>query len=321
MNGTLSKPQNGTPYGTPNGAANGTPTNGLSKRPTRAVAEEKEDDETDENIFVFVPNLIGYARVVLALVSLYFMPLHPRRCSFLYSVSCLLDAMDGWAARKFKQSTRFGAVLDMVTDRCTTTCLLVFLSSAKPAYSMIFQCLISLDFASHYMHMYATLTMGGQNQSHKNVDANRSRIMNLYYTNKTVLFIACALNELFFIGLYLLCFSSPRITPALLPPNGSPGNLTSPVGAGTPLEPFKPAPSIFFPNPFSAAAMEMARANKMDSTVPWIITVVSCPVMLFKQWVNVIQLVKASKWLAEGDRKDRKKAGFGRQEKREKKMK
>ena len=126
----------------------------------------------------------GYTRVVLALVSLYFMPLHPRRCSFLYSISCLLDALDGWAARKFQQSTRFGAVLDMITDRCTTTCLLVFLSSAKPAYSMIFQCLISLDFASHYMHMYATLSMGGQGESHKNVSASRSRIMNLYYTNK-----------------------------------------------------------------------------------------------------------------------------------------
>lgn len=72
----------------------------------------------------------------------------------------------------------------MVTDRCTTTCLLVFLATAKPAYSVIFQLLISLDLASHYMHMYATLVMGGQTQSHKNVDAKRSWIMNLYYTNK-----------------------------------------------------------------------------------------------------------------------------------------
>lgn len=126
----------------------------------------------------------GYIRIILMLPSLYFMPLHPRRCSFLYSISCLLDALDGVAARKYEQSTRFGAVLDMVTDRCTTTCLLVFLATAKPAYSMIFQGLISLDLASHYMHMYATLVMGGQTQSHKNVDAKRSYIMNLYYTNR-----------------------------------------------------------------------------------------------------------------------------------------
>ncbi|KAK3725349.1 phosphatidylinositol synthase 1 (CDP-alcohol phosphatidyltransferase1) [Vermiconidia calcicola] len=296
---------------------NGTPVNGHPRGPARSVDEES--DQTDENIFLFIPNLIGYSRVVLALASLYFMPLHPRRCGFLYSISCLLDALDGLAARKFQQSTRFGAVLDMITDRCTTTCLLVFLSSAKPAYSMIFQLLISLDFASHYMHMYATLSMGGQGESHKNVSASRSKIMNLYYTNKNVLFVACALNELFFLGLYLLCFSSPRITPALLPSNGGPGNLTSPVSS-SPVEPFQPAPSLLFASPFSAAAMEMARANKMSSTVPWILTIVSTPVMAFKQVVNVIQLVKASKWLAEGDRRDRKMAGLGPQAKTEKKV-
>jgi phosphatidylglycerophosphate synthase len=112
------------------------------------------------------------------------MPLHPRTCSGLYSVSCLLDALDGYAARHFEQSTRFGAVLDMVTDRCTTSCLLVFLSSAWPRWAIVFQGLISLDLASHYVHMYATLIMGGAETSHKKVDKSRSFILNLYYTNK-----------------------------------------------------------------------------------------------------------------------------------------
>lgn len=114
------------------------------------------------------------------------MPLHPRTCSGLYSVSCLLDALDGVAARYFQQSTRFGAVLDMVTDRCTTACLLVFLSSAWPRWALLFQGLISLDLASHYMHMYATLTMAGTGQSHKKVDQSRSRLLHLYYNNKVL---------------------------------------------------------------------------------------------------------------------------------------
>ena len=126
----------------------------------------------------------GYLRIFLAFASLYYMPLHPRTCSGLYSISCLLDALDGYAARRFEQSTRFGAVLDMVTDRCTTSCLLVFLSSAWPRYALLFQALISLDFASHYIHMYATLIMGGTEQSHKKVDKSRSWALNLYYTNK-----------------------------------------------------------------------------------------------------------------------------------------
>jgi CDP-diacylglycerol--inositol 3-phosphatidyltransferase len=155
-----------------------------------------------ENIFIFIPNIIGrpnyshpgswrrnwhrllgYSRVFLAIASLYYMPLHPRTCSGLYSISCLLDALDGYAARHYNQSTTFGAVLDMVTDRCTTACLLVFLASAWPRWSIVFQGLISLDLASHYMHMYASLSMG-RGQSHKKVDSERSYILHLYYTNR-----------------------------------------------------------------------------------------------------------------------------------------
>ena len=61
--------------------------------------------------------LPGYARVVLALVSFYFMPTHLWLAGSTYLLSGFLDAFDGWAARKFSQGTMFGAVLDMVTDR------------------------------------------------------------------------------------------------------------------------------------------------------------------------------------------------------------
>jgi CDP-diacylglycerol--inositol 3-phosphatidyltransferase len=33
------------------------------------------------------------------------------------------------------------------------------------------------------MHMYATLSMGGSEQSHKNVDESRSWILKQYYSN------------------------------------------------------------------------------------------------------------------------------------------
>ncbi|KAL3492899.1 CDP-alcohol phosphatidyltransferase-domain-containing protein [Aspergillus germanicus] len=271
-----------------------------SPKPSRSSATpEVEDDGVKENVYLFAPNIIGYVRVVLAIASLYYMPLHPRTCSILYSVSCLLDALDGYAARYFNQSTTFGAVLDMVTDRCTTACLLVFLSSAWPRWALVFQSLIALDMASHYMHMYATLSMGGANQSHKKIDSSRSWVLYLYYNSRTVLFICCALNELFFIGLYLLSFSSPTLSPSLLHP---PQGVT--VG-GTPPP---PASTSVFASPWSAGALELARANKIDSFWPWAITAVSFPVMAFKQFVNVVQLVKASNWLVEGDLINRRKA-------------
>lgn len=48
----------------------------------------------------------------------------------------------------------------------------------------------------------------------------------------------------------------------------------------------------------------------MDSTVPWIIAGISAIPMAAKQFINVIQLVKASKWLAEGDLEQRRKLGL-----------
>ncbi|GFP54066.1 hypothetical protein ACSS6W_001722 [Trichoderma asperelloides] len=266
------------------------------------------DSDSDENIFLFWPNIIGYCRIVLAIASLYYMPLHPRTCSLLYSISCLLDALDGYAARAFNQSTRFGAVLDMVTDRCTTSCLLVFLSSAFPRWAIIFQSLIALDFSSHYMHMYATLVVGGSDSSHKNIDKSQSWLLNLYYTNKTVLFVFCLFNEVFFIALYLLSFSSPLLSPHLIKSvEETSGGLIQPgVPVNTSLL------RQLFPDPFSAAALEIARANKMDSTLPWIITGISFPIMLAKQIINVVQLVKASRWLAEVDIKSRKAKGLGK---------
>ncbi|KAK7430607.1 phosphatidylinositol synthase 1 (CDP-alcohol phosphatidyltransferase1) [Neonectria magnoliae] len=262
----------------------------------------------DENIFLFWPNIIGYFRIVLAIASLYYMPLHPRTCSFLYSVSCLLDALDGYVARVFEQSTRFGAVLDMVTDRCTTACLIVFLSSAFPRWAIIFQGLIALDLASHYMHMYATLVVSGTDSSHKNIDKSKSYLLNLYYTNKTVLFIFCAANEVFFIALYLLSFSSPLLSPHLIKTveNTSGESLQPGVQVNTSIL------RQIFPDPFSAAALELARANKMDSSVPWAIAGVCFPIMAAKQIINVVQLINASKGLAEVDIKTRREKGLPR---------
>ncbi|KAJ3385634.1 CDP-diacylglycerol-inositol 3-phosphatidyltransferase [Lobulomyces angularis] len=109
---------------------------------------------------------------------------------FFYLLSAVLDAFDGQAARYFNQSTKFGSVLDMVTDRSTTTCLLVHLAIQNPNYALVFQLLISLDFSSHYMHMYAQIHSGAE--SHKNISKSSNKLLHLYYTNSNVLFGVCA---------------------------------------------------------------------------------------------------------------------------------
>jgi CDP-diacylglycerol--inositol 3-phosphatidyltransferase len=52
----------------------------------------------------------------------------------------------------------------------------------------------------------------------------------------------------------------------------------------------------------------------MDSTVPWVLAIISFLPMALKQWINVRQLVAASEWLAEGDIAERKKQGLPRKD-------
>lgn len=212
---------------------------------------------TSQDIFLFIPNLIGYSRVIFALASLFYMQWHPKYCTVLYCLSCLLDALDGVAARRYGQTSKFGAILDMVTDRCTTSSLICYLCVAYPKYAIVFQILVSLDLASHYMHMYATLTSGST--SHKNV-GKKSWILNLYYTNNKVLFTFCAFNELFFVGLYLCSFPLPVL-------------------------------GHFYGIPFSYAT---------------IIVVVTFPLWLGKQIINVVQMYRAAHTLAETDVSERR---------------
>lgn len=145
--------------------------------------------------------------MVLAIAAFYFIHT-PTLFISLYAASCLLDVADGYAARLLHQSSKFGAVLDMVTDRSTTAGLMCHLSGCYPALALPLQLLIALDLSSHYMQMYAALSVGAT--SHKAIDANQNGLLRLYYTSRVVLFIACFMNEMFFMALYAM-YHLPRI--------------------------------------------------------------------------------------------------------------
>lgn len=121
------------------------------------------------------------------------------------------------------------------------------------------------------------------------------------------MFVFCALNEIFFIALYLLSFSSPLLSPHLIK---SAEDTGASVQQGAQVN--NSILRQIFPDPFSPAALEMARANKMDSFWPWTIAAISVSVMVGKQIINVVQLINASQWLAEVDRKNRRAQGLPR---------
>ncbi|KAJ3758473.1 CDP-diacylglycerol-inositol 3-phosphatidyltransferase [Lentinula raphanica] len=224
-----------------------------------------------ENVFLFAPNLIGYTRVILAAFSLHYMSYHPVACTITYSISCLLDAVDGQVARARGETSKFGAVLDMVTDRCTTSCLLCYLAIAYPTWAILFQFLIALDFSSHYMHMYSSLATGSA--SHKKVTSDVSRILWLYYNDARTLFLVCAGNELFFVALYVAKWT------------------TAPV-----------------PVDLSWISLPYVGHFLANLTYAEAVACLTGPVCLLKNIINVVQLWKASKILVGVDLAERAEA-------------
>ena len=119
----------------------------------------------DTNVFLFYPNLIGYGRIILAIVSLVYMLDSPFTAIFWlvfccvqsadklsYALSAGLDAFDGWAARTYNQSSRFGAMLDQLTDRCALMAICMALCHFYPKHMFFFQV---YTFSNFYLSFFS----------------------------------------------------------------------------------------------------------------------------------------------------------------------
>ena len=126
-------------------------------------------------------NCISYVRILLLLCSVvnsqnnYFFP--------LYAVSYFLDAFDGMVARCMKETSKFGAIMDMVTDRVSTALLLALLQKPFWLFVMI------LDISSHWVYTHSL----EKKQNHKE---STQKFLSWYYKSYN-LFIVCFFTELY----------------------------------------------------------------------------------------------------------------------------
>ncbi|MQM00429.1 hypothetical protein Taro_033164 [Colocasia esculenta] len=170
-----------------------------------AKAEMANPSSTKKEIsvYLYIPNIIGYIRVLMNCLAFALCFSNKRIFAILYFVSFVLDAVDGWFARKFNQVSTFGAVLDMVTDRVSTTCLLVILSHFySPGF--IFLALLALDISSHWLQMYSTFLSG--KASHKDVKDSSNWLFKAYYGHRLFMGFCCVL----YIILFLLAEKQPE---------------------------------------------------------------------------------------------------------------
>merc|ERR1712078_241020 len=154
------------------------------------------------NIALYVPNIVGYLRVVCSAAAVALAFTRPKAMLASYFVSFVFDELDGRFARLFSQQSTFGAVLDMVTDRLSTAALLCILGVLYPGMAQFCILLQALDIASHWCHMYASLVSGGT--SHKELSNHHNWLVRSYYANRIFMGTCCVSCELLYLSLYAM---------------------------------------------------------------------------------------------------------------------
>ena len=159
------------------------------------------------NVLCYVPNLVGYLRMILVVVAFYFassLSSTSRLPTLLmYFCSFVCDELDGRFARRCNQCSEFGAVLDMVTDRLATTGLLVILANMYGGRAQ-FWCiaLIFLDISSHWFQMHSQLAIG--KKGHKDMVQSRFRLLRLYYAKRAFMGYCCISTEILYLCMYMM---------------------------------------------------------------------------------------------------------------------
>jgi len=231
------------------------------------------------DVFIYIPNLIGYARVAFALYAFAVAFSNPLHCILFYFAGFVCDELDGRFARKYNQTSTLGAVLDMVTDRLSTTGLLALLVALyPPPWHMAALCLVLLDIFSHWFQMYATLLWGAA--THKDVHA-ASWLVRVYYQHRLFMGFCCVCCEVLYLALYALAFPECRAWGAL--------PLPAALAAALPAWVVAAVPRAGVP----AAALLAAAA---------------APGCAVKQLCNWVQLAGAARRLVEWDAKGRARA-------------
>jgi CDP-diacylglycerol--inositol 3-phosphatidyltransferase len=212
----------------------------------------------------------------------------------LYSLSFVCDELDGRAARAFGQSSTLGAVLDMVTDRVATACLLAVVGAlygaACPAALLCALALVALDVSSHWFGMYASLRCG--EASHKESAQHRSLLVRLYYQHRLFMGACCVACEVLYLCLYLLAWpeqfgvGGTRSVPVPVPGWGA-AVLRRAAGAEA------------LPGPLAASLRLAARRREVPLAA--VVAALSVPLWLTKQVCNWLQLRSAMDRLVEWD--------------------
>ncbi|ABA58115.1 CDP-diacylglycerol--glycerol-3-phosphate 3-phosphatidyltransferase [Nitrosococcus oceani] len=87
-----------------------------------------------------IPNVMTILRIVAIpiLVTVFYLPIPNAReiCAILFGIAAVTDWLDGYLARRWQQTSPFGAFLDPVADKLMVVIALILLLQSHPSVPM-----------------------------------------------------------------------------------------------------------------------------------------------------------------------------------------
>ena len=95
---------------------------------------------------VNIPTIITFSRIVIILPFVLVAPKHPFLGALLFSVAALTDLLDGYLARRSKQVTKLGILLDPIADKLLVISALIVLVDIELVPAWIAIVIIAREF-------------------------------------------------------------------------------------------------------------------------------------------------------------------------------
>ena len=128
---------------------------------------------------------------------------HPILAAIAYFISAELDIVDGFVARKLKQQSKLGTLLDFAIDRMSLVIAMSILIVLYHSHWYYFCIVLFLDVGSHFIQLYSTIFT--KHSHHKQLISNP--LLKLYYSEKRLFMGWCCTSHDTFLGMvYLLYF-------------------------------------------------------------------------------------------------------------------
>lgn len=156
---------------------------------------------------LYVPNIIDYIRAIL----LFFIPFYYNNITItllLFFFVFALDGIDGNIARKLKQTSRFGDMLDLFIDLTAELILLIILITFYTKWMPFFAMLAILTVFGHFAHVYLAAFGDKKFDFRKQNQIGRNRILKNYLKSGYFMSFLQISWYLFLGGLYINHFFS-----------------------------------------------------------------------------------------------------------------